>query len=142
MSRDGLEGTRIPFGSGIAGHVAATGETVMLEDAYSDPRFLQDIDVSTGFHTRNILCMPVPGFTRRQAPVAVIQVLNRKPGRVHCFDMRDQWVLKAFCNEVSFILQQRTLELALLRVSNGGAKAQMEKSLLEGKGQGRQGMGG
>src|SRR5688572_13087713 len=30
---------RLPLGQGIAGHVAASGETVNIPDAYEDPRF-------------------------------------------------------------------------------------------------------
>ena len=45
--------------AGIAGHVATTGETLNIADAYADPRFNQEIDTKTGFKTRAILCMPI-----------------------------------------------------------------------------------
>ncbi|KAK8844896.1 hypothetical protein M9Y10_021067 [Tritrichomonas musculus] len=49
----------IPLGEGIAGHVAATGETLNIPDAYKDPRFNSAVDKSTGYRTRSILCVPI-----------------------------------------------------------------------------------
>src|ERR1043166_690594 len=49
---------RVPIGQGIAGSVAATGETVNIPEAYEDPRFNQDVDRRTGYRTRSILCAP------------------------------------------------------------------------------------
>ena len=51
-----LSEIRIPLSAGIAGHVARTGETVNIADAYRDPRFNIDVDHRTGYHTRTILC--------------------------------------------------------------------------------------
>lgn len=45
--------------SGIAGHVFTSGESVLIQDAYSDPRFNRSVDEQTGFVTRNILCTPI-----------------------------------------------------------------------------------
>ena len=36
-----------PMTKGIAGHVATTGTKVNLEDAYTDPRFNQDVRIQT-----------------------------------------------------------------------------------------------
>ena len=49
----------IPEGEGIAGHVAATGETLNIPDAYNDPRFNSAVDKSTGYRTRSILCVAI-----------------------------------------------------------------------------------
>jgi cGMP-dependent 3',5'-cyclic phosphodiesterase len=54
---------RIAVGQGIAGFVAKTGEIVNIKDAYKHPKFFKDIDRSTGFHTRNILCFPIKNDT-------------------------------------------------------------------------------
>src|SRR5690349_9975625 len=42
---------------GIAGNAALTGETINVQDAYSDPRFYSAIDGKTGYRTRNLLAM-------------------------------------------------------------------------------------
>jgi hypothetical protein len=36
--------SRFPVGTGIAGYVAETGETLNVRDAYTDPRFNRAID--------------------------------------------------------------------------------------------------
>lgn len=41
--------------AGIAGHCAMTGERLLVNDPYADPRFNQAIDKETGFVTRNML---------------------------------------------------------------------------------------
>ena len=65
----------LPLGSGIAGHVATTGETQNIADAYADPRFNAEIDWATGYRTRNILCMPI--YNRERKVFAVAQLLNK-----------------------------------------------------------------
>lgn len=49
----------IPQGEGIAGTVAATGETLNIPDAYQDPRFNSAVDKSTGYRTKSILCVAI-----------------------------------------------------------------------------------
>jgi len=55
----GLVEIRIPIGRGIAGVVAATGESINITDAYRDPRFDRTVDERTGYRTRTILCRPI-----------------------------------------------------------------------------------
>ena len=113
VSKDGLEGLTIPFGRGVAGTVAATGTTIRLDNVYDDPRFCQDVDIQTGFKTKNMLCMGVPGFASNSKPIAVIQLINKLSGRG--FDEDDEDALRMLCEEVSVALRQKVLELSLLR---------------------------
>lgn len=69
---------RLPVGKGLAGHVALTGETVNIPDAYKDSRFNPEIDRQSGYHTRNVLCMPMKN--KEGAIVGVFQFLNRTNG--------------------------------------------------------------
>src|SRR5262249_57069918 len=50
---------RVPIGSGVAGRVAQTGETISIANAYADERFNRTIDRSTGYRTHTILCVPM-----------------------------------------------------------------------------------
>src|SRR5437870_9800464 len=50
---------RIMNNQGIAGHVFTNGEGVIVQDAYSDPRFDRAIDEETGYVTKDILCAPI-----------------------------------------------------------------------------------
>src|SRR5688572_13091301 len=49
----------LPVGKGIAGAVAATGKTIDIPDAYSDPRFDSKFDPILGYRTNDIYCMPI-----------------------------------------------------------------------------------
>ncbi len=44
----GPKDIRFGINVGIAGHVASTGETLNIPDAYQDDRFNKDIDLKTG----------------------------------------------------------------------------------------------
>eukprot|EP00163_Fabomonas_tropica_P002903 TRINITY_DN1235_c0_g1_i4.p1 TRINITY_DN1235_c0_g1~~TRINITY_DN1235_c0_g1_i4.p1 ORF type:complete len:1307 (+),score=396.90 TRINITY_DN1235_c0_g1_i4:645-4565(+) len=68
---------RFPMTAGIAGHVATTGETLIVDDAYNEPRFNQEIDKATGYRTKTILCMPIRAVNGEI--VGVAQVVNKKP---------------------------------------------------------------
>ena len=69
---------RLPVGRGIAGYVAATGDTLKIEDAYLDPRFDRDFDARTGYRTKTILCMPMRN--KEQKTIGVFQLLNKHGG--------------------------------------------------------------
>ena len=68
---------RFPVGTGIAGYVAETGETLNVGNAYKDPRFNATIDEQTGYSTRSILCMPI---CIRGQVIGVVQMINKKEG--------------------------------------------------------------
>jgi putative ABC transport system ATP-binding protein len=70
---------RIPLGSGIAGAVAKTGQTIRIDDAYADSRFNPEIDKHTGFRTRSILCLPLRDQSGEV--FGVTQLLNRCDGQ-------------------------------------------------------------
>lgn len=76
----GVEGKeiRFPIGVGIADSVAASLETVLIQDAYQDSRFNPAFDKQTGFRTRNILCMPMCNLEGKL--IGVIQILNKRSG--------------------------------------------------------------
>lgn len=71
---------RIPFDSGVAGHVAASREPVIIPDAYADARFNTDVDRATGFKTNNILCVPIRAA--KAGIIGVAQLINKIPGGV------------------------------------------------------------
>lgn len=68
---------RFPVGTGIAGFVAETGETLNVREAYSDPRFNRAIDEQTGYTTKSILCMPI---CIRGLVIGVVQMVNKIDG--------------------------------------------------------------
>eukprot|EP01112_Ceratiomyxa_fruticulosa_P020888 TRINITY_DN7240_c0_g2_i1.p1 TRINITY_DN7240_c0_g2~~TRINITY_DN7240_c0_g2_i1.p1 ORF type:complete len:1058 (+),score=261.81 TRINITY_DN7240_c0_g2_i1:302-3475(+) len=67
---------RVPVGVGIAGRVAATGETLNIPNAYRSQYFYPEIDRYTGYRTKSVLCMPVMDHSGRV--VAVLEALNKR----------------------------------------------------------------
>jgi cGMP-dependent 3',5'-cyclic phosphodiesterase len=83
---------RIAVGQGIAGFVAQTGKIVNIKDAYKHPNFFKDVDMSTGFHTRNILCFPIKNNT--EDVVGVAELCNKVGGKF--FTKYDQEIAATF----------------------------------------------
>ena len=69
---------RQAIGVGIAGTVAATGETINIADAYEDPRFNPEPDQRTGYRTKTLLTFPMTGQNDRV--IGVFQVVNKNGG--------------------------------------------------------------
>ncbi len=103
---EGLETTeiRIPLGTGIAGAVAVSGETVNIADAYADARFNPEVDRKTGYRTRTILCLPMRDKTGEI--LGVFQVLNKREGE---FGKEDEEVLAAVASQAAIGLENARL---------------------------------
>jgi adenylate cyclase len=95
---------RVPIGVGIAGHVALTGETINIEDAYLDLRFNPEIDKRSGFRTRSVLCMPLRN--EAGAITGVMQVLNKVGG---VFNEEDERLLNALGSQIAISLENSRL---------------------------------
>lgn len=89
-----------PLGTGIAGAVADTGETIRITDAYADSRFNPEIDRQTGFRTRSVLCVPLRDAAGEV--FAVTQLLNRKDGQPFTAD--DEEKFRQFAGSLGVIL--------------------------------------
>ncbi|XP_043856150.1 cAMP and cAMP-inhibited cGMP 3',5'-cyclic phosphodiesterase 10A isoform X1 [Dromiciops gliroides] len=82
---------RFSIDKGIAGQVARTGEVLNIPDAYADPRFNREVDLYTGYTTRNILCMPI---VSRGSVIGVVQMVNKISGSA--FSKTDENNFKMF----------------------------------------------
>ncbi|MEE8172889.1 MAG: HD domain-containing phosphohydrolase [Alphaproteobacteria bacterium] len=76
---------RIPVvPTSIAGYVASTAETVLIDDLYSIPKnvpfdFDQSFDKATGYRSRSMLAFPLTNFQKKV--IGVVQLINRHVGR-------------------------------------------------------------
>jgi adenylate cyclase len=86
--------------TGIAGHVFTSGEPLVIQDPYSDPRFNSRIDEQTGFVTRNIVCVPIR--TVKGEVIGVAQSLNKRTGE---FTHDDMHLLAAMTTQGTVALQ-------------------------------------
>jgi adenylate cyclase len=92
---------RIPIGAGIAGHVARTGESLNVPDAYAEPLFNRAVDQRTGYRTRSILCVPLAD--KRGRTIAVAQLLNKSGERP--FDAADERRMGEFAASLGVVLE-------------------------------------
>src|SRR5438105_11618912 len=100
---------RLPIGKGLAGTVAASGEPVILHDAYADPRFDPSLDQKTGYRTRSMLCVPI--HNREHKIVGVLQLLNKTTG---AFGTSDLDFLNSISDHMAIAMENATLHMELL----------------------------
>jgi adenylate cyclase len=103
-----LREIRLPLKEGLAGHVARTGETANVADAYADPRFSRRIDQETGYRTRTVLAVPLRDPQGRIG--GVVQALNKRQG---LFSTQDERYLLALAEHAALALENARLHAAL-----------------------------
>ena len=74
---DRVVGTVIPIGSGLAGWVVSSGQTLEISEVADDPRFARDVAEQTGYVPRTLLAAPLE---TRDGTVGVVEVLDRGTG--------------------------------------------------------------
>jgi diguanylate cyclase (GGDEF)-like protein len=87
-----LKQLRLKVGEGIAGWVARHGESLIVPDVYTDPRFAKRIDEMTKWQTRSIICVPLKSKHR---VLGVIQLINCS---LDSFGESEMFFLHALCD--------------------------------------------
>jgi len=87
-------GTAFPWTQGIAGTVFATGEPVVIKDAKEDRRHLGEIDHMTGFHTQDMIAIPLKRW--EGDPIGVLEVMNKRDERLNQDDVAILTIIGAF----------------------------------------------
>ncbi len=90
---------RIKIGQGIAGHVAKTGEPLLIEDVANDPRWYSQISESIRFKTRSIACVPLKLGSRI---IGVVQIVDKQDGSP--IDQADMELLEEFASLAALAL--------------------------------------
>lgn len=104
LSNDIIERTRVPWGRGIAGRVAASGEVMLITDPRRDPR-LSGEDVPYREDIEASLCVPL-----RDNEGQVIGVLNihrRKPATV--FSEQEVQLFTVFAMQAASVIKNAQL---------------------------------
>jgi len=112
---------RLRMGDGIAGWVAKSGETVNIPDAYGDPRFNKEVDKTSGFRTRSILCMAMPDHQGKT--IGVVQVLNQ---RTRPFDADDEALLATVAAHAGIAIENSKLYQSVVAKNQALLDAQEE----------------
>ena len=101
---DRMKTIRVPRGQGIAGHVAETGQSLLVPDCSKDPRFFKKADEKSLFVTRNIIAVPL---IARGQTIGVVEVLNRLGGGTFSDD--DLRLLQALAHQSAVAIQNAQL---------------------------------
>ena len=115
---------RIPWGKGIAGRIAETGEKINVDDAYELPFFEPGFDQRFNYRTRSLLGMPIRHHTGEV--VGVIQLLNKTTGPR--FTAEDEDFLSKLSGHMAMALENARLHRESLE------KQRMEKELALARG--------
>ncbi len=116
---------RLPVGKGVAGHVAESGKTINITDAYTDPHFNPEIDQKTGYHTNNMLCMPLRN--KDGAIIGVFQLLNKQQG---VFDDDDEQFIEALSAHASVALENARLAQEMVQSERLSAVGRMASTII------------
>lgn len=87
-------GTSFPWEEGIAGTVFSKGEPLVIQDVKQDNRHMGKIDQVTGFTTRDMIALPLKRWEGH--PIGVLEVMNKKDGRLNQDDVAILTIIAAF----------------------------------------------
>jgi class 3 adenylate cyclase/GAF domain-containing protein len=100
---DILRKFRPKLGKGIAGYVAARGDSLIVNDVKGHPQFMSQIDEYTDFSTRSALCVPI---ISQGKVLGVIEVLNKRGGD---FVASDKDLLHSVASSVTIAMENARL---------------------------------
>jgi len=104
----GVSELRIPSHTGVVGHSIQTGEAIIIDDAYQDSRFNQEVDLRTGYRTKAILVIPMRNNDGEV--MGAYQAINKRTGEQR-FTERDRGYLTLAASYAG-----KSLEAAMLRM--------------------------
>lgn len=94
-----IKDIRFPADKGVAGRVIRTGEVTIVNDTSKDPDFYPVVDEQLGFHTRNMVDVPLRSSDRI---IGVLCALNKKEG---LFDQDDVELLNMIAGTVALSIE-------------------------------------
>ncbi len=101
---------RIPDDVGVVGAVLKSGQVLQVDDVQTDPIWNSQVDSSSGFQTRNLLCIPMNDVGGKR--VGVLEVMNKHQG---VFQPTDVETLQALGRQTVAALKNVQEREALLR---------------------------
>ena len=114
----------LPPGAGICGHVARTGEALIVNDAQNDPRLYRAVDRATELTTRNLLCVPIRSNERLWG---VLELINKAKGGD--FDRSDLRLAETVATQTGLALENAHLHGEIVRKEKMAAIGQTVSGL-------------
>jgi Nif-specific regulatory protein len=110
----------IKLGQGIAGHVAETGESLLIKDVAKDSRWYRSISDQIGFKTRSILCVPMKV---QDKIIGAIEFINKSDGET--FQKKDLDLLNVFADLAALAIANAR-KFQLVERENKGLKQALD----------------
>jgi len=98
---------RFPADKGVAGQVYRTGQPLIVHDTDRSPYFFRRVDEEAGFHTRNMLDVPIQLQDRL---IGVLCAVNKKRGSFHSDDVD---LLSAMASTVALPIENARINTEL-----------------------------
>ena len=95
-----LKGLTVPRSSGIAGWALSSGAVIRVDDTSRDDRFNPQVDLSTNYSTRSLLCAPL---VLDSAAVGVLELANKKEGP---FSEEDEDIISYFADQAAIAIRR------------------------------------
>lgn len=113
----GVSELRIPHNAGFVGYSVKTGESLLVEDAYKDPRFDRRSDEKTHYRTTSV--MTVPLMDSMGNVMGVFQAINKR-GEASVFSEHDLERLA-----LTAVYSAKTVESAMLNAELEGTQREI-----------------
>jgi len=97
-------------GTGIAGYVAETGESLIINDVQADSRFDPTTDLKTGYKTETMLCVPLR--KTEDELLGALQAINAKRGE---FTREELVYLESFAAVAAVAVEREQLAQEAMR---------------------------
>jgi len=102
---DGIEKIIVDSDKGIIGYTLKEKKPLVVNDPYSHENFLQDVDKTSGYTTKNIITAPI--FNSKRQIIGILELLNKEGG----FDNEDMKFMIFFAHYVSGFLELANIYL-------------------------------
>jgi PAS domain S-box-containing protein len=99
-----MKNIRFSANQGLAGKVLQSQHSEIINDVQKDSRFYKRFDLETGFHTRNMVAIPLVAGEEK---VGVLEVLNKAGGEP--FQEEDRLLLQSIAEEIAFAIHDAKL---------------------------------
>jgi Nif-specific regulatory protein len=126
--RQEIKAFEVKLGQGIAGYVAETGESLLIQDVKSEPRWYKNISDAIGFETRSIACVPLKSGGNI---IGVVQSIDKINGSI--MNKKDLRTLEDFA-ELAALAIENARRIAKVHNENKHLKEALdEKYKIVGK---------
>jgi diguanylate cyclase (GGDEF)-like protein len=99
-----VEGLRLKLGQGLAGWVALHKEAILVNDVQKDPRFFREVDKSSNFETKALICVPLISKNKLQG---VLEVINKADGSL--FTEKELQLVSSLAGHAAIAIENATL---------------------------------